>query len=97
MRKNNISNLPKKIEVSLNGLSIVDSELKGKIIATANSEEIAKEIVDVWNRKNEKQPINFSDEQKNYLIQKLKEHWDVAGDSSHWEGIKMAQRVIRKL
>lgn len=40
---------------------------------------------------------SFSNEQKNYLIKKLEQHWDKIGDSTHWEGIKMAKRIIRNL
>jgi hypothetical protein len=41
--------------------------------------------------------VSFSNEQKNYLIQKLTEHWDKHGDSTTYEGIKMAKRVVRNL
>jgi len=29
------------------------------------------------------------------LIDDLQSHWDKHGDSTHWEGIKMAKRVIK--
>ena len=38
-----------KIKTTSNGLSIVFSNLEGKIIATANTAEIANEIVRRWN------------------------------------------------
>ena len=44
--------LPTKIELTANGLSMVDSELPGVIIATANTPEIAKAIVARWNAEN---------------------------------------------
>jgi len=59
--------LPTKIELTANGLSVVDSELPGVIIATANTPEIAKAIVDRWNAASAK-PVSLK--KLNKAIQK---------------------------
>lgn len=41
--------LPKKLDVSSNGLSLVDMHLPGVIVATANTPEMATAIMHVWN------------------------------------------------
>lgn len=41
--------------------------------------------------------FKFNDEQKEYIVKKLQEHYDEHGDATTWDGIKMAKRVIRKI
>jgi hypothetical protein len=41
--------------------------------------------------------VKFTPLQKKFMIEALMEGWKRNGDSTHWEGIKMAKRIIRKL